>query len=125
MDLGGAVIDVIAVIDDTTDYSDLQSEWARETNEIKDGVEEARQNVAKYRISVCANYVAKGKTFEEVKRSLQNTMGWNMALYNEKNGTDRMSVFFGFDLLTRQGRIYTLAESDGEMGLVTINVSER
>lgn len=125
MDLGGAVIDVIAAIDDTTDYSDLQNEWIKETNEVKDGVEEARQNVAKYRISVCANYVAKGKTFEEVKKSLQNLMGWNMTLYNEKNGTDRMSVFFGFDLLTRQGRIYTLAESDGEMGLITINVSER
>lgn len=125
MDLGGAVIDVIAAIDDTTDYSDLQNEWTKETNEVKDGVEEARQNAAKYRVSVCANYVAKGKTFEEVKKSLQNAMGWNMTLYNEKNGTDRMSVFFGFDLLTRQGRIYTLAESDGEMGLVTINVSER
>lgn len=125
MDLGGAVIDVIAAIDDTTDYSDLQNEWTKETNEVKDGVEEVRQNAAKYRISVCANYVAKGKTFEEVKKSLQNAMGWNMTLYNERNGTDRMSVFFGVDLLTRQGRIYTLAESEGEMGLVTINVSER
>ena len=34
-------------------------------------------------------------------------------------------MFFGFDLLTRQGRIYTLAESEGEMGSITINVSEK
>ncbi|MBQ1387734.1 hypothetical protein IIY68_03015 [Candidatus Saccharibacteria bacterium] len=124
MDLGGAVIDVIAAIDDTTDYSDLQNEWTKETNEVKDGVEEARQNAAKYRISVCANYIAEGRKFDEVKNTLQKAMGWNMNLYDERDGSDRMSVFFGFDLLTRQGKIYVLAESEGEMGLITINVSE-
>lgn len=124
MDLGGAVIDVIAAIDDTTDYSDLQNEWTKETNEVKDGVEEARQNAAKYRISVCANYIAEGRKFDEVKNTLQKAMGWNMNLHDERDGSDRMSVFFGFDLLTRQGKIYVLAESEGEMGLITINVSE-
>ena len=125
MDLGGAVIDVITKIDDTTDYSGLQSEWAKETDEVKDGIEEARQNVTKYRISVCANYITKGQTFDKAKETLQNAMGWNMNLYDERDGTDRMSVFFGFDLLTRQGKVYVLAENDGEMGLITINVSEK
>ena len=101
--------------------SDLEKEKGNYINETAGLVDE----LSGYRISICQSKMDGIYDFDAMKETLQKAMGWNMAIYDERDGADRMSVFFGFDLLTRQGRIYVLAESEGEVGLITINVSEK
>ena len=125
MDLGGEVINVIASFDLNNDYSEVKNEWNAEVTEAKSNLEEAKRIMDGYIVSVCANYVESGLSFNEAKVKLQDAMGYNLNLYDNVDNGVRMSVFAGFDLLVRQGRVYILAEYEGEMGLITINVNEK
>lgn len=44
---------------------------------------------------------------------------------DDKNKNNRVSIFLGFDLFARVGKVYVLVQSGEEIGLITINVEER
>lgn len=106
------------------DYSEAQSAYDDASIEAKNNITMAKNELSPYRISVCANYV-EGSNFTTVKNKLQSALKYNINFYDENNGEDRLSVFVGFNLLTRSGKIHILAAHGNEMGLVTITVEEK
>ena len=123
MDLSGELINVITSFDLSNDYSEVKNEWSAEVTEAKSNLEEVKQTLDGYIISVCANYVDSGLSFDEAKVKLQDAMGYNINFYDGVDDGVRTSIFAGFDLLIRQGRVYMLVEYEGEIGLITINVN--
>ena len=124
-ELVGALVELGSALDETVDFSGVQAEYDRESAEAKASLAEAKADLAPYKITICGNYIKDGYDFDAVKAKLQSAMGENFNILDEKDGTDRISVFVGFDLLTRNGKVYILAQTDDEMGLITANVAER
>ena len=124
-ELVGALSELGATIDPTADFSEVQSEYNSSAYGAKSALAEAKADLAPYRITICGNYIANGYSFDAVKSKLQSVMGGNINIIDEKDGSDRLSVFVGFNLLTRDGKVYILAQSSDEMGLITANVSEK
>ena len=124
-ELIGALSELGTAFDETADFSGVKAEYDESAMEAKTALSEAKSDLAPYRIVICGNYVKEGLSFDAVKYKLQSAMGWNIEILDEKDGSDRINVFAGGDLLTRVGRIYILARSSNETGLITINISER
>ncbi len=107
------------------DFSEVKEEYEKSADKAKSSIEEAKNELSPYKITICGNYVKSGSSFDSVKSRLQGALSNTINITDEKIDGDRISVFVGFDLFTRTGKIYTLAQSDNEMGLITMNVEER
>ena len=123
VDLGSDFISALNRLS-SEDYSEAQNAYDAASVEAKNNIMTAKNELSPYRISVCANYV-EGSSFTAVKTKLQSALKHNINIYNEDDGTDRLSIFVGFDLLTRSGKIHALAAHQNEMGLITITVEEK
>lgn len=119
--------DFLAALDrlSSEDYSEVRSAYDESSVEVKDSIFNTKSELSPYRVSVCANYIGSSQSFDEVKRRLQSALGYSLNFYDERDGAERFSVFAGFDLFSRSGHVYILAESEGEMGLAIISIDPR
>ena len=126
MDFGGLLINEIVKMDGSGSYIDKQKEWDAETNEIKGKIEETKQAISGYEVSICANFVEKEYGFDEVKERLQRMAGTSLIKFEKKIDKYKVGVIFKYNLLTRYLKMYVLFEEEGhEKGLITVNVSEK
>lgn len=129
VDLGGELIGVAAMLGEELepeeDFSGVRAEYDEAGAEAKAQLAAAKGELAKWRISICGNYIAPGQDFDEVKGRLAEAIEYNLNVYDERDENGRVSVFAGVDLLSRRGRVYALAEVEGDMGLMTVEVGER
>ena len=112
-------------IEPGTDLSSVRTEYEKNAEEAKSAFSEAKNGLSPYRITICGNYITKGRNFDTIKSQLQASLDGMINMIDEEDGDDRFSIFVGFDLFAKTGRIYVLAQLDGEMGLITINVEEK
>lgn len=107
------------------DYSKFREEDKRTSEEITSSLSEAKTELSRYKISICGSYIGRGHSFDSVKASLRSSLGGVVNLLDERRGDDRYSVFVGFDILARVGKGYLLAQSDDNIGLITLNIAEK
>lgn len=126
--LYGLISDGIKLIDlhdSEDDFSPLVEAVDNDANQISQELSDAREELSNYNIIVCKNNIADGVSFDEAKSRIRKSLDFNLNVYDEKNDDDRTSVFAGFDLVKRSGHVYTLLQIDGEISLMTVNVSEK
>ncbi len=123
IDFGSNLIPVLEKLTDE-DFSGVKSTYDKTSTEAKTNIIEAKEGLSSYRTTVCANYI-KGSDFDSVKDRLQHAFKNDLNLYDEKDSDGRLSIFIGFDLLSRSSKVHFLAESQGEMGLVTVKIEEK
>jgi hypothetical protein len=129
MNLGSDFVGILTRLDEKiepgTDLSSVRTEYEKDAEEAKSALSEAKNGLSPYRITICGNYIAKGRNFDTIKSQLQASLDGMINMIDEEDGNDRFSIFVGFDLFAKTGRIYVLAQLEGEMGLITINVEEK
>jgi len=103
----------------------LQTEYEKNSIKAKENILETKNSLSLYKITACSNYIKSGNNFDVVKKRLRATTNNSLNIFDGMDGPDRFSVFVSFDLFTKKGNIYALGEHNGEMGLITITVSER
>lgn len=101
------------------------NDFEGDVSKTKESLTDAKRQMSKYKVVMCAAYIDKGADFNEARDRLRSSIGDTLNLINIEDGDRKLSGFVGFNLLTREGKIYILGESEGNMGLITINISER
>ena len=113
------------IFDPENDYTELKNQIDKDVATTQQNIAEAKKDTEAYRITLCAEYIKKGRSFDQTKSDLQKALGLNFNVYDERDENTRTSTFFGFDLINRSGKIYTLIQVDDELGLMTVNVTEK
>lgn len=126
MGLGSQFLNILSQFDESGHMRNIQNQYEAEMSEVQSSLNTARAEISPYRITFCINQVASGQSFDAVKARLQAALRYNINIINTQQGGERMSAFVGFDMLARRGRGYVLIQSsDGEMGLITINIDPK
>ena len=130
IDLGseliGAFADLSASFEgDSAGISEIKADYDSKAAATKAKLNEDRAELAPYEITICGNYIAGSNSFDAIKAKLQSAIKGSLNLINEEEGSDKISVFVGVDLLARRGKLYILGQSGSDMGLVTVDVVEK
>ncbi len=122
---GGELLKTLTELDPENDYTELKNQIDQDVATTQQNIAEAKKETEAYRIVLCAEYIKKGRSFDQTKSDLQKALGLNYNVYDEYEDNTRTSVFLGFDLINRSGKIYTLIQEGDELGLITIDVTEK
>ena len=125
MNLGGGMIEFAANLDKENDYTAVKQQFNTDLETIEQQVETTKSELSKYRITICGNYLKKGTDFEEAKQTLQKALSAPITIYEDKEKNEKTSVFVGFDLNSRSGKIYSLMQNGKELGLLTMTITEK
>lgn len=122
--LGDNLLKLVETIDISEDYSALRAEYNAESQELQQGISEAKAELAQFYVTICAN-VLNETNFDSAKSKVQSSMGFNMNINDYSFDGYRTSMFVGGDIMTQTAKLYSLNQLEDGLFLVTLNIKEK
>ena len=122
--IGSDFINALSEFDKGSDYSEIKTSYEESSTEAAANINEAKNQLSPYRITVCFDNLKKGIGLKDAKSRAFFKRKLNFL--NAEIDSVKISGYAGVDLLTRIGKIYLLTEQKNNTTmLVTITVAKR